>query len=177
MKRTACYATDVLELLLELDLSDVVVVGHSVSAMIDVLAARREPSRFGALVLVGPSPRDLNDDDYEGGFSPQDIEELLDSLDSNYLGWSRSMAPAIMGNPDRPELGGELAADGTVCPVVASARQVRDADGAVTLNRIALFDSTDAAVRRYTRPPSCGTHSDSTSGIPSAVCGALPPSP
>jgi sigma-B regulation protein RsbQ len=103
------YATDVLELLHELDLCDVVFVGHSVSAMIGVLAARREPSRFAALVLVGPSPRYINDDGYEGGFSQQDIEELLDSLDSNYLGWSRTMAPAIMGNGDRPELGSELA--------------------------------------------------------------------
>jgi sigma-B regulation protein RsbQ len=103
------YATDVLEVLHALDLSDVVFVGHSVSAMIGVLAARREPARFGALVLVGPSPRYLNDDDYQGGFSQQDIQELLDSLDSNYLGWSRAMAPAIMGNRDRPELGSELA--------------------------------------------------------------------
>lgn len=103
------YATDVLELLHELDLSDVVFVGHSVSAMIGVLAAGREPSRFGALVLVGPSPRYINDDDYEGGFSQQDIEELLDSLDSNYLGWSTAMAPVIMGNRERPELGSELA--------------------------------------------------------------------
>jgi sigma-B regulation protein RsbQ len=103
------YATDVLEILHELDLSDVVFVGHSVSAMIGVLAARREPLRFAALVLVGPSPRYINDDDYEGGFSQQDIEELLDALDSNYLGWSTAMAPAIMGNRDRPELGSELA--------------------------------------------------------------------
>jgi len=103
------YARDVLELCEELDLSDVVFVGHSVSAMIGVLAARRDPTRFGALVLVGPSPRYINDDGYEGGFSRQDIEELLDSLDSNYLGWSSAMAPAIMGNAERPELGIELA--------------------------------------------------------------------
>ena len=103
------YATDVLELLSELDLTDVVFVGHSVSAMIGVLAANRDPRRFGALVLVGPSPRYINDDGYEGGFAGQDIEELLDSLDSNYLGWSTAMAPAIMGNADRPELGNELA--------------------------------------------------------------------
>jgi sigma-B regulation protein RsbQ len=103
------YARDVLELCEELDLSDVVFVGHSVSAMIGVLAARRDPTRFGALVLVGPSPRYINDDGYEGGFSGQDIEELLDSLDSNYLGWSSAMAPAIMGNAERPELGIELA--------------------------------------------------------------------
>jgi sigma-B regulation protein RsbQ len=102
------YATDVLELLNELDLTDVVFVGHSVSAMIGVLAANRDPRRFGALVLVGPSPRYINDDGYEGGFARQDIEELLDALDSNYLGWSSAMAPAIMGNPGRPELGIEL---------------------------------------------------------------------
>ncbi|QQQ74036.1 alpha/beta hydrolase [Saccharothrix sp. 6-C] len=104
----AGYATDVLEILDELDLRDVVFVGHSVSAMIGVLAANRDPSRFGALVLVGPSPRYVDDGDYRGGFSAQDIEELLDSLDSNYLGWSATMAPAIMGNPGRPELGREL---------------------------------------------------------------------
>jgi sigma-B regulation protein RsbQ len=83
----AGYATDVLELCAELDLSDVIFVGHSVSAMIGVLAANQQPDRFGALVLVGPSARYINDGDYEGGFSPQDIEELLEALDSNYLGW------------------------------------------------------------------------------------------
>jgi sigma-B regulation protein RsbQ len=91
-----------------LELSDVIFVGHSVSAMIGVLAANREPDRFQALVLVGPSPRYIDDDDYVGGFSRQDIEGLLSSLDSNYLGWSSSMAPVIMGNADRPELGQEL---------------------------------------------------------------------
>ena len=102
------YATDVLEICRELDLTGVVFVGHSVSAMIGVLAAKRDRSRFKALVLVGPSPRYLNDADYIGGFSRQDIDGLLESLDSNYLGWSSSMAPAIMGNPERPELGQEL---------------------------------------------------------------------
>ena len=76
--------------------------------MIGVLAANREPDRFAKLVLVGPSPRYIDDVDYVGGFSPADIDELLDSLDSNYLGWSQAMAPVIMGNADRPELGGEL---------------------------------------------------------------------
>ncbi|MCE6998324.1 alpha/beta hydrolase [Saccharothrix sp. S26] len=104
----AGYAADVLEILDELDLRDVVFVGHSVSAMIGVLAANSDPARFGALVLVGPSPRYVDDGDYRGGFSDVDIEDLLDSLDSNYLGWSATMAPAIMGNPDRPELGQEL---------------------------------------------------------------------
>jgi sigma-B regulation protein RsbQ len=102
------YASDVLEICRDLQLSDVVFVGHSVSAMIGILAANREPQRFAALVLVGPSPRYIDDADYVGGFSRQDIEGLLSSLDSNYLGWSSSMAPVIMGNPDRPELGQEL---------------------------------------------------------------------
>ena len=102
------YATDILEICRELQLSDVVFVGHSVSSMIGVLAAVREPGRFKALVLVGPSPRYIDDLDYVGGFSRQDIEGLLSSLESNYLGWSSSMAPVIMGNADRPELGEEL---------------------------------------------------------------------
>jgi sigma-B regulation protein RsbQ len=102
------YASDVLEICRELQLSDVVFVGHSVSAMIGVLAAKAEPHRFKALVLIGPSPRYIDDAGYVGGFSRQDIEGLLSSLDSNYLGWSSSMAPVIMGNAGRPELGAEL---------------------------------------------------------------------
>jgi sigma-B regulation protein RsbQ len=102
------YADDVLEIIHDNDLRDVVYVGHSVSAMIGVLAAIREPERFAKLVLIGPSPRYINDDGYTGGFDRPDIEEMLDSLDSNYLGWSSAMAPVIMGNPDRPDLGAEL---------------------------------------------------------------------
>lgn len=102
------YAEDVLEICRELDLDDVVFVGHSVSATIGLLAAAGEPDRFGALVLLGPSPRYIDDEGYTGGFTRGDIEELLDSLDSNYLGWSSAMAPVIMGNEDRPELGEEL---------------------------------------------------------------------
>ncbi|MDF2710405.1 MAG: alpha/beta hydrolase fold protein [Nonomuraea muscovyensis] len=102
------YAQDVLDICHELDLTDIVFVGHSVSALIGVLAANAEPERFGRLVLVGPSPRYIDDEGYTGGFSAEDIEELLESLDSNYLGWSSEMAPVIMGNPDRPELGEEL---------------------------------------------------------------------
>lgn len=102
------YARDVLDICRELDLRDVVYVGHSVSAMIGVLAALEEPERFTKLVLVGPSPRYTDDDQYVGGFAASDIEEMLDSLDSNYLGWSTAMGPVIMGNADRPELGEEL---------------------------------------------------------------------
>jgi sigma-B regulation protein RsbQ len=102
------YADDVVELCAELDLRDVIFVGHSVSAMIGVLAARRAPSRFARLVLVGPSPRYLNDEGYTGGFERQDLEGLLAFLDENHLGWSTTMAPVIMGNPERPELSAEL---------------------------------------------------------------------
>lgn len=104
------YTRDVLEICEALELRDVVFVGHSVSAMIGVLAAVAAPEMFGALVLVGPSPRYINDGDYVGGFTEEDIAELLVSLDSNYLGWSSAMAPVIMGNGDRPELGAELTA-------------------------------------------------------------------
>jgi sigma-B regulation protein RsbQ len=76
--------------------------------MIGVLAAAERPDRFGRLVLVGPSPRYLDEEGYVGGFTQDDIDGLLESLESNYLGWSSAMAPVIMGNPDRPELGEEL---------------------------------------------------------------------
>lgn len=102
------YAEDVVEITRELDLHDVIFVGHSVSAMIGVLAANMEPERFAHLVMVGPSPRYIDDGDYVGGFKQKDIEELLESLESNYLGWSSAMAPVIMGNADRPQLGQEL---------------------------------------------------------------------
>ncbi|PXW29107.1 UNVERIFIED_CONTAM: sigma-B regulation protein RsbQ [Williamsia faeni] len=104
------YAQDVLDIVAELDLHDVVFVGHSVAAMIGVLAVAEDPSRFAELVLLTPSPRYLDDesDGYKGGFTRADIDELVESLESNYLGWSAAMAPNIVGNPDRPELGGEL---------------------------------------------------------------------
>ena len=102
------YAADVLEICQELDLHDVIYVGHSVSAMIGVLAAVEAPGRFAKLVLIGPSPRYIDDEGYTGGFTADDIAGLLDSLDSNYLGWSSAMAPVIMGNADRPDLGEEL---------------------------------------------------------------------
>lgn len=91
-----------------LDLRDAVFVGHSVSAMIGVLAADMAPDRIGAHVMLAPSARYIDDDGYRGGFSAADIDELLESLESNYLGWSAAMAPVIMGNADRPELGEEL---------------------------------------------------------------------
>jgi sigma-B regulation protein RsbQ len=102
------YATDVVEICRELELSDVVFVGHSVSAMVGVLALQQAPELFGALVMVGPNPRYVDDEGYVGGFTRGDIAGLLGALDANHLGWSTQMAPVIMGNPDRPELGEEL---------------------------------------------------------------------
>lgn len=104
------YAADVLEICRELELRDVIFVGHSVSAMIGALAAIEDPARFSKLIMVGPSPRYIDEDEYVGGFSDEDIAEMLDSLESNYLGWSGAMAPVIMGNPDRPDLEAELTA-------------------------------------------------------------------
>ena len=102
------YADDVVEIGNELSLKDAVFVGHSVSAMIGVLASLKAPGMFGRLVLVGPSARYIDDVAYVGGFSEEQIEELLEFLEDNHMGWSAAMAPTIMGNPDRPELGEEL---------------------------------------------------------------------
>jgi sigma-B regulation protein RsbQ len=102
------YARDVVEICEALDVHEVVFVGHSVSAMVGALASLMAPERFRALIMIGPSPRYIDAEGYVGGFSREDIDGLLDSLESNYLGWSTAMAPVIMGNADRPELGAEL---------------------------------------------------------------------
>ncbi len=104
------YARDVLEICHELDLHEVIFVGHSVSSMVGILAANREPERFAQLVLIGPSPRYINDTDYVGGFGRADIESLLDTMERNYLGWASFLTPVIMKNPERPELTKELEA-------------------------------------------------------------------
>jgi sigma-B regulation protein RsbQ len=105
------YAQDVLDVCHALDLRDVIFVGHSVSSMVGVLAANREPERFARLVMVGPSPRYINDPPaYVGGFERPDIEGLLETMEKNYIGWANFLAPAIMKNPDRPELAQELEA-------------------------------------------------------------------
>jgi sigma-B regulation protein RsbQ len=102
------YADDLVEVMRDLELTDAVFVGHSVSAMIGVLAHQRAPELFGAMVMVGPSARYVDDGEYVGGFSRAAIKDLLDNLDANHLGWSAALAPVIMGNPDRPELAEEL---------------------------------------------------------------------
>jgi sigma-B regulation protein RsbQ len=104
------YADDLVEIGRELELRDGVFVGHSVSAIIGLLASLKAPELFSSLVLVGPSPRYINDGTYIGGFEAAQIEELLDFLGNNHMGWSAAMAPVIMGNADRPELGEELTA-------------------------------------------------------------------
>ncbi|AXT84923.1 alpha/beta hydrolase [Aeromicrobium sp. A1-2] len=106
----SAYAHDVVELCRELDTRDTIFVGHSVSAMVGVLADISQPGLFSGLLLVGPSACyvDHPEDDYVGGFSERDIEELLAVIDDNYLGWSSTMAPLIMANPEQPELGQEL---------------------------------------------------------------------
>ncbi|MDO7874085.1 alpha/beta hydrolase [Hymenobacter sp. ASUV-10] len=105
----AAHAEDVCEVLQTLHLHEVVFVGHSVSAMIGVLAAIREPARFARLVLVAPSPYYLNEGPYTGGFEPHDIDDLLGAMDINYLGWTAAFAPVVMANPDQPALAAELA--------------------------------------------------------------------
>jgi sigma-B regulation protein RsbQ len=107
------YADDVIALARALEINDGIFVGHSVSAMIGLMAARRAPELFSQLVLVAPSPCYIDDGDYVGGFSRDQIDELLAFLDSNHMGWSAAMAPVIMGNADRPELGEELS--GSFC--------------------------------------------------------------
>lgn len=103
------FAQDLLDICAELQIKEAIFVGHSVSSMIGVLAALQQPSYFKQLVLIGPSPRYINDTDYTGGMERSDLEALFEVMDSNYLGWSAMLAPVIMGNPDKPQLGEELA--------------------------------------------------------------------
>jgi sigma-B regulation protein RsbQ len=102
------YAQDLNEIIDQFAIGPVIVVGHSVSAMIDVLADRQVLGRVAAHIMVDPSPCYVDTDDYVGGFTLEDIQSLLDSLDDNYLGWSSNMAPVVMGAPGQPELGAEL---------------------------------------------------------------------
>ncbi|WEH31829.1 alpha/beta hydrolase [Streptomyces sp. AM 3-1-1] len=155
------YADDVLELCRELALGPVTFVGHSVSAMMGVLAAGREADAFAGLVLLAPSPCFVDDPatGYRGGFSAEDIDELLASLDANYLGWSGAMAPVIAGNPDRPELGQELTnsfcrTDPEIARVFARVTFLSDnrADlGSVTVPTLVAQCSSDAIA-----PPEVG---------------------
>jgi len=137
----AGYADDLVEIVQELGLTQIVFVGHSVSAMVGVLASLKAPELFSKLILVGPSPRYIDDGDYVGGFGAAQIEELLEFLADNPMGWSQAMAPAIMGNPDRPELGEELT--DSFCrtdPVIAEdfARATFTSDNRADLDRVTI---------------------------------------
>ena len=102
------YADDALEIIKEFRNGPSIFVGHSISAMIGMLADLKEPGHIAAHVMICPSPCYINDGDYVGGFEQKDIDSLLNLMDSNYLGWSSTMAPTIMGAPDKPELSVEL---------------------------------------------------------------------
>lgn len=102
------YASDVIDIIDECCREPVIFVGHSVSAIIGLLACNASPEKFLAQIMVSPSPRYINDDAYVGGFNNEDIDDLLNAMESNYLGWSSAMGPAIMGAPDQPALGIEL---------------------------------------------------------------------
>lgn len=155
------YADDLLAIVRELDLHDAVLVGHSVSSMICALAAIEEPERFASLVMVAPSPRYIDDDDYVGGFSLADVEELLESLESNYLGWSAAMAPVIAGNPEHPEVSQELTT--SFCrmdPEVARrfARATFLSDNRADLPRIGVPTLVLQCSEDVIAPPSVGSY-------------------
>ena len=102
------YAQDVIDICSELELRDIIFIGHSVSSMIGVLAIKKAPHLFKKIVFIGPSPRYMNADGYHGGIDAKDLEDLLEVMDSNYLGWSRMVAPLIMANEQSPELANAL---------------------------------------------------------------------
>jgi len=102
------HADDLLELIEDLNLKNVIMVGHSVSAMIGALASIKNPTAFDCIIMISPSPRYISDPSYDGGFSKESIDELVEALDSNYLGWSSTITPMIMGNSERPALAQEL---------------------------------------------------------------------
>jgi sigma-B regulation protein RsbQ len=135
------YATDVLEICDELQLKNVIFVGHSVSCMIGLLAALESPGYFEKLIMIGPSPSYINEGTYKGGFERRDIEELLETMEKNYIGWANFLAPNIMGNKDRLELGEELiesfcSTDPIIARQFAQATFFSDNRGDLKKNRI-----------------------------------------
>jgi sigma-B regulation protein RsbQ len=105
------YAQDVVDVCEALDLNDVILVGHSVSSMICLLAARKISNRISKLIMICPSPRYLNDaPNYVGGFERADIEGLLDMITRNQPGWANYLAGVVAKNPDQPALAQELEA-------------------------------------------------------------------
>lgn len=155
------YAEDVIAICRALGPEPVAFVGHSVSAMIGVLAAAKEPARFAGLVLVGPPPRYIDDDGYVGGFTPEDIEALLALLEADHVGWARAMAPTIMGHPKRPELAEELAASFCrVEPAIARqfARVTFTADNRTDLPRVPTRTLVIQCAQDAIAPPPVGAY-------------------
>ena len=136
------YANDALEIVREFSKGPTIFIGHSVSAMIGMLANLREPAAFAAQIMIGPSPCYINHEDYVGGFTRRDIESLLETLEGNYLGWSSNMAPAIMGAPEQPELGVELT--NSFCRT--------DPEIAKQFARVTFLSDTRADLARLTTP-------------------------
>lgn len=102
------YALDVLEICHELELEDVILVGHSVSSMIGLLASIQDQERFRAMILVCPSACYINKNGYIGGFEEKDLHGLMEVMENNYVGWANFLAPMVMKNLERPELAQEL---------------------------------------------------------------------
>ena len=138
----AGYARDIVEIIREFGEGPVVFVGHSVGAMAGAMAANLSPGLIGAHAMVGPSPSYINDLDYPGGFTREDIDALLSTLENNYLGWSSAMAPSIMGNPEKPELGAGLT--NSFCQT--------DPDIAKRFARVTFLSDSRADVRELSGP-------------------------
>ncbi|MFJ5717921.1 alpha/beta fold hydrolase [Neobacillus sp. NPDC093127] len=103
------YMQDVLDIIEEMDLQQILFIGHSISSMIGMLAAIERPDYFDKLIMIGPSPCYLNDTDgYVGGFEQSDIKELLALMEMNFAGWASYMAPFAMDQSKDPKLTQEL---------------------------------------------------------------------
>ena len=156
------YAQDVLDICEALELNNIVFIGHSVSSVIGLLASIENPALFARLILVSPSPRYINDaPDYVGGFERADIEELLDMMEKNYLGWASVMAPTVMLNPQHPELTQEL--EGSFCstdPAIARrfARTTFFADNRSDLPRVTVPTLIMQCQEDIIAPPQVGAY-------------------
>ena len=152
------YADDLIEICAALNLRDAVVVGHSVGAMISLLAAIRKPSFFAKLVLIGASPRYLDDGDYRGGFTEKDLNELYRVVTLRYSDWADSFAPLAMANADRPSLASHFAATIKLIP----------ADRALTV-LCSIFQSDHRADLEKLERPALLIHAREDIAVPQAV--------
>ncbi|XP_022772240.1 probable strigolactone esterase DAD2 [Durio zibethinus] len=91
------YVDDLLNILDALGVNRCAYVGHSFSAMVGILASIRRPELFSKLILIGASPRFLNDKDYHGGFDQGEIEKVFSAMEANYEAWVNGFAPLAVG--------------------------------------------------------------------------------